>query len=212
MNREGAHDSLHEVSKMNTTVNINCPVDNWITEEDLPASASLKVVRINSPSYGLTEDEITDRNEFIRCYLFSDFELLMMIPNQTPTTDFFFSDVDVSHAEYSAFNTVDFQRTRRPFDRYAYAMKKIMARIQDLAIIHSSTSSEDGRKHTYQRYKRLVEVEFRERLFELVAQYRNTWSLERRSAIKQKIGEINRRIMECRRVWERHAPPSVWDF
>ena len=197
---------------MNTSVSTNYPVNSWITEQDLPASASLKMVRINSPNHGLTEDEIQDRNEFIRCYMISDFELLMMIPKQEPENDFFISDVTPSDEGYNAFNTVDFQRTLMPFDRYGYAMKKIMERVKELAIIHSSVSSIDSRDHTYQRYETLVEVEFRYRMLELVEQYRNTYRPERRYIIKQKIGELNRRILECRRVWERYAPPSAWDY
>jgi len=196
---------------MNTTASISCPADSWIIEEDLPARPSLKVVRINSPDYGMTDDEIQDRNEFIRCYLISDFELLMMIPKQSPENDFFIPDVDVSCEEYSAFNTVDFQRTQMPFDRYGYAMKKIMERVKELAIINSSLSSQDGRNHIYQRYQRLVEIEFRERLLGLVERYKKTYCPHRRYFIKQKIGELNRRIMECGKVWERYAPPSVWD-
>lgn len=54
--------------------------DSWIPEEEMPARAGLKVIRKNHPDFGLTEDEIQDRNEFIRCYLMSEFESLLMIP------------------------------------------------------------------------------------------------------------------------------------
>ena len=47
-------------------------VDSRIVEEDLPVRANLKVIRINAPDYGLTDDEIQDRNEFIRCYLLNE--------------------------------------------------------------------------------------------------------------------------------------------
>ena len=46
---------------------ISFTVDNWIAEEELPVRANLKVIRRNDPDYGLTEEEIQDRNEFIRC-------------------------------------------------------------------------------------------------------------------------------------------------
>lgn len=196
---------------MNTINCISHPVDSWTREQDLPPSAALKIIRLNDPNHGLTEDEIQDRNEFIRCYILSNFELLMMIPKQAVENDFFIPDVDVFHEEYSAFNTVDFQRTQMPFDKYGYAMKKIMERVKELAIIHSSVSSQDSRDHTYQRYEALVEIEFRYRMLDLVKEYKNTFRPERRYIIKQKIGELNRRIMECRRMWERYAPPSVWD-
>jgi len=196
---------------MNSIRCINHPVDSWITEQDLPASAALKVIQANDPNYGLTEDEVQDRNEFIRCYIISHFELLMMIPKMEAENDFFIPDVDVFHEEYSAFNTVDFQRTLMPFDRYGYAMKKIMERIKELAIIHASVSSQEGRNHTYQRYEAFVDIKFRTRLLELVEAYRNTFSPEKKYILKERIGELNRRIMDCRRLWERYAPPSAWD-
>ena len=194
---------------MNTTRNIGHEIDSWVVSEDLPVSAALKVIRINDPNYGLTDDEIQDRNEFIRWYLMQDFELLMMIPEQMPENDFFYTDCCATDSEYSAFNTHDFQKSLRPFDKYAYAMKKIMERIQDLAIIHSVISSQERRQNTYQRYEALVELEFRNRLMWLVSRYQNTDIEETRFYLKQKIGELNRRILECRKIWEQYAP---WDF
>ena len=54
-------------------------VDSRIVKDDLPVMANLKVIRANDHDYGLTEDEIQDRNEFIRCHLLSEFVLLTMI-------------------------------------------------------------------------------------------------------------------------------------
>ena len=196
---------------MNTINCISHPADSWTREQDLPPSAALKVIRLNDPNHGLTEDEIQDRNEFIRCYILSNFELLTMIPKHIPENDFFIPDVDVFHEEYSAFNTVDFHKTLGLFDKYGYAMNKIMERVKELAIIHSSATSRDSRNHAYQRYEAFVEIEFRYQLLDLVKEYKNTFRPERRYFIKHKIGELNRRIMECRRIWERYAPPSVWD-
>ena len=182
--------------------------DRWIPEEELPVRAGLKVIRKNDPDYGLTEEEIQDRMEFIRCYLSKDFEILLMIPTQSNTDDFFIPDCDVFSDEYSAFNTHDFQKTQRPFDKYGYVMKKIMERIKDLAILYSVISSPERRMNIYHRYESLVELEFRERLLSLVERYKRTSDPDRRLAIKQKIGEVNRRILEAKRVWEQDAP---WD-
>ena len=55
-------------------------VDSWIDQEELPVRANLKAIRKNDPDYGLSQDEIMDRNEFVRCYLLQDYELLLMIP------------------------------------------------------------------------------------------------------------------------------------
>ena len=89
-----------------------------IPEEEFPARVGLRVERKSDPDYGLSEDEIADRNEFIRCYLVREFELLMMIPAKTEGDEFFIPDCHVTDDAYSAFNTVDFQQSIKPFDKY----------------------------------------------------------------------------------------------
>jgi len=180
--------------------------ESSMTEMDLPVRAGIRVIRQNDPDYGLSDDEIADRNEFIRCYLARELELLMMIPTDTEENDFFISDFHVADEAFSAFNTVDFQRTQKPFDKYAYAMKKIMGRVKDLAILHSVINDEEGRENILERFNALVELEFRERLFRYVEQYKASQSDERKSSLKQKIGEMNRRILECKKIWEQFAP------
>ena len=187
-------------------------VDSWILKDDIPVMANLKVIRRNDPNYGLTEDEIQDRNEFIRCYLLQEFELLTMIPEQDKENKLFFGDYGVDDSAYSAFNTMDFNRQLRPFNKYDYAMKKIMERVKDLAIMNSSINLEEGRKDTYRRYEALVDHEFRSRLSGFIDRYRKILNEEKRYWMKQKIAEFNRRIMECRKIWERYAPPENWDF
>ena len=193
---------------MNTTKNIRHEIVSQIAEEELPVSAELKVVRRNDPNYGMTEDEIQDRNEFIRWYLMKDFAPLMMMPEQDTEDGFFLIDYTVDDEEYSALNSMDFQRTLRPFNKYAYAMKKIMERVQDLAILHSVVSSHHRRKDIHQRYEALVEYEFRNRLMALYKRYQNTKNDIIKLSIKQKMGEINRRILDCKKIWEQYAP---WD-
>jgi hypothetical protein len=180
--------------------------EDRIPEEELPVRAGIKVIRRNNPDYGLSKDEIADRNEFIRCYLAREYELLMMLPASAERNDFFVSDFHVTDEAYSAFNTVDFQRTMKPFDKYGYAIKKIMGRIKDLAILHSAISQDEGRENTLGRVKALVELEFRERLLRYVEQYKASQSDARKLSLKKKIGEMNRRILECKRIWERYAP------
>jgi len=182
--------------------------ENFIPEEELPVRAGIKVIRRNSSDYGLSDDEVADRNEFIRCYLAREYELLMMLPVGTEENNFFISDFHVSDDGYSAFNTVDFQRTLKPFDKYGYAMKKIMGRVKDLSILHSVISHEEGRENTLERFKSLVELEFRERLLRYVERYKAAKTDDQKMSLKQKIGEVNRRIIECKRLWEQFAP---WD-
>ena len=96
--------------------------DIWIDDDELPTRASLKVIRLNDPDYGMTQDEIDNRNEFIKCYIQRDFEALLMIPVEKIERDFF-----IDNWEESAFNTEDFYRLYPgTFNKYAYKIKKIM--------------------------------------------------------------------------------------
>ena len=182
-------------------------IDKWIPQEQLPTRAGLKVIRTNHPNYGLSQDEIQDRNEFIRCHLLKEFELLLMIPKQETEDDFFITDYNT---ENSAFNTVDFQKQLRPFNKYAYAIKKIMEHIKDLAIMHSCCTHPENRRSVSLKYEDVVANQFRERLLRFVDQYKRA-GYERRHLLKQKIGKLNQKILECKKIWERYAPPECWD-
>jgi hypothetical protein len=183
-------------------------VDSWIGEEELPVTGQLKVIRQNDADFGLTEDEIDERNEFIQWYLMQDYVPLLLVPRQVSQTSFFIPEVDVTSEEYSAFNSHDFQDSLKPFNRYGYAMKKIMERIQHLAILHSSLSSEQGRLNTQQRYEAFLEARFGRRLAYLVERCQMTDDPDRKLELKRKIAELSRRIVEAKRIWERFAP---WD-
>ena len=187
---------------------IGTAIDKWIVEEELPVREGLKVIRLNDPDYGLTEDELDERNEFIQWYLLQDYSLLLMVPKQERETDFFIVDLDVAAPGYSAFNTHDFQDALKPFNKYRYAMKKIMERIRDLAILHSCLSSPEGRLNTHRRYEAFLEARFRSRLAYLIECCQMTDDPDRRLELKQKIAELTRRILEAEGIWERFAP---WD-
>ena len=85
-------------------------------------------------------------------------------------------------------------------------MKKIMERVMDLAIMHSVISSHEGRMNVYHRYESLIEFEFKGRLMVHVEQYKRTYEAQRSLNLKKQIGEINRRIIEARMIWEQYAP------
>ena len=96
--------------------------------------------------------------------LLMDYEPLILIPRDISDTDFFDMGCDVMSQADSAFNTHDFQKGLPAFNKYGYAMKKIMERVKDLAIMHSSISSSEGRTATLHRYEALVDYEFRDQL------------------------------------------------
>jgi hypothetical protein len=184
---------------------IGYTIGRWIDQEELPVRANLKVIRKSDPDYGLSDDEIMDRNEFVRCYLLQDCELLLMIPKQDGEDDFFIKDY-----QESAFNTFDYHRLHpsRSFNKYAYRIRKIMEQGMDLAIMHSCISSEEGRQNVQRRYQILVNAEFRYPALRQVERFRNCSDREKRYQLKKKIGHYNTMILKCNEIWRAHSPPG----
>jgi len=178
-------------------------MNNWIDENELPVRADLQVVKINDPDYTMTQDEIEDRNEYIRCYILSGFEALLTIPVNKYESDFF-----IENWEESAFNTEDYYRMypNTGFNRYSFRIKKILQEVEHLAILYSCISDNQGRQRTFNRYKTLVDNEFRNKALFLIGKYRITNDSEERLALKEKISELNKRILQCKKIWEQYAP------
>lgn len=176
-------------------------VDKWVEEDGL--QGGLVVVRTKDPWYGMSEEEVEDRKEFIRCYLNRDFAVLFFIPVQPRENDFWAS----SYQEFieSAFNTYDFQRDQQPFNNYAYRIRKILEQVKDLGILHSCISQPESRANIQRHYENLVDDEFRARLLSLAARYQTAAGEEERYLLRQKIAELNRRIRQCQKIWEKYA-------
>jgi len=187
---------------MNQTISET--VDRWIEEET--SIGRVSIIRKNSPWYGMSEDEIEDRREYIRCYLLRDLELLLMIPVAAPENDFWFS----SHQEFleSAFNTWDFQKDRRPFDKYGYRVKKVLERAEDLALLHSCISQPEGRAWIKANFEAFIDNEFRDQLLSLVDRHNRTFDEESRLKLRYRIARLNRHILDCQKVWDRY---SLWE-
>jgi len=180
--------------------------DLWVDEESVPASSVLKVVRKNDPWSGMDDEEIEDCKEFIRCYLHKEFEVVLQIPVQPVENDFWSSN----HEDFaeSAFNTYDFQKTQRPFDKYCYRMKKVLERVRDLAIMHSCVSSFEGRENIQRRYQCLVDTEFREPLLRLVERFGGCADQEQRFELKRRVARLNRMVLKCNEVWDGLSSPD----
>ena len=185
---------------------ISQTVDTWIREEEIPVSPAFKVIRKSDPWYGMSEEEAEDHKEFIRCYMLKDFETILLIPIQAQECDFW----SPTHQDFleSAFNTHDFQKTLRPFNKYAWRIRKILEQVRDLAIYHSSTSQPEGRERIQRRYENLVVNEFRDRLLNLTERHQRAYTDEQRYEIKKKVAELNRRILQCQKIWNEYA---FWD-
>ena len=185
--------------------------ENCVPEEEMPVRAGLVAIRKSDPNYGLAQDEIQARNEYIRCYLLKDFELLMIIPKQATEDDFFIHDCDVFSQQYSAFNTHDFQCQMRPFNMQGYVMKKIMERVKDLAIMHSCISQPENRQLVFEQFLSFMSFEFVDEVEEFARQLHTDISYTKQAQIKRKITTLSRKIQKCKRIWERYAPAENWD-
>ena len=185
--------------------------ENWVPEEQLPPSAGLKAICKTDPNHGLSEDEIQDRNEYIRCYLLKDFEHLMIIPKQNTEDDFFIHDCDVFSPQYSAFNTHDFQKQMRPFNMQGYVMKQIMERVKDLAIMHSCIGEPENRQLVFDRFISFMAFEFVNEVEALARRLHTDITATEQAEIRRKITSLSRKIQKCKRIWERYAPAENWD-
>ena len=138
---------------------ISQTADTWIIEE-IPVSPALKIIRENDPWYGMSEEEIEDH------------EFILQIPIELQEKDFWAPN----HQGFqeSAFNTHDFQRTLPPFNRYAWRIKKVLEKIRDLAIYHSSTSQPKGKARLQRRYEIVADNEFRDRRPALFQRYQKS--------------------------------------
>ena len=112
-----------------------------------------------------------------------------------------------NHPDYqeSTFNTYDFQITQAPFNKYAWRIKKVVEKIRDLAIYHSSTSQPEGKERIQKKYEIVVDNEYRNLLRYWVEQYKRAADEERIYQAKRRIAELNRRILLCQKVWEEYA-------
>ena len=198
-----SREGLQERERSRSEIAIDSEAGALFDSEELPMSPVLRVEKRNNPWYGMSEEEVEDRKEFIRCYLNKEFEVILQIPVEPHGNDYWAP----SHQEFmeSAFNTWDFQRNQRPFNKYAYRIRKVMEQVKELAILHSSISRPEGKANTQKRYENLVQNEYRGLLLYWVQQYRRAVDEERIYQIKRRIAELNRRILQCRKVWEEYA-------
>jgi len=182
---------------------ISQTADTWVSEEEIPVSPALKVIRPNDPWQGMSEEEVEDAKEFIRCYLLKDHELILQIPAQAQENDFWAPN----HPDFqeSAFNTWDYQKTLQPFNKYAWRIKKVLERVRDLAIYYSSTSQPEGKARIQKVCEIVVDNEYRDRLLILAERHQRARDEEQRDEIKEKVAELNRRILQCQKVWEDYA-------
>ena len=152
------------------TKEISEAVDSWIAEEELPVSPSLKPIRKYDLYSDMDEEEIQAYFDFMEWYLSQEHLIFLDLP-MTEEPDFWPVELDDFGNNISAFNTHDYERLH-PFDRYHWKLKKVYESVKELALTYSYISQEEGRKNIYQRYKNLVENEFRDEAVMLLEHYK----------------------------------------
>ena len=163
--------------------------------DDLPVRAGLKVRRCNDPWQGFNDEMHESHRDFIAWFLKREHEVMLSIPSEDKNTDSFFIYPD--DYEESAFNTCDFHRHKGnfSFDKYGYRLKKIMERVNDLAMMHSCISDEESRNNVKQRCRSFMENEFL--IDALEAQKKKD---------NRKANRLFKYIEQCKQVWQEWNP------
>ena len=185
---------------------ISTQVDMWIAEEELPPHPHLRPIREFDGLYPEDEDERQAYFDFIHWAMSREHEVLLSIPKPVRETDFWAHDIDEFGNDVSAFNTTDFKRLYPDlFNRYQYRLKKVFERVKDLAETYSCISQEAGRKNIHQRFKDLVDQEFRDQAKLLLKTYREHPHLVNKVKLFDRVAEANRHIRKCRQIWRTYA-------
>ncbi len=169
-------------------------ISDYSAIDDLPVRAYLRPIRGFDMYKGMDDDEMVVYNDFMNWHLRQDMTPLLSIP-KTRTGDFIPVQLDESGADISAFNTADFHRGKHKFDKYAYKLKKVFERVNDLALMHSCISDEHGRENVKKRCRAVIEVEFMLDLIE--AQQKGDCSKAR---------QLMKKVAECVRIWRGWNP------
>ena len=137
-------------------------VDRMIREEELPTTASLRVMRqfdsVRQPM-GIEDEDDTDMIEdpeeleiergawcdFIRQHIEKDHRLISIIPQDSYEQDFFRIELDEMGHDVSAFNTADYQRTHAPFSLYHWQLEKLCEKVKHMAIDFSIIKDEKAK-------------------------------------------------------------------
>jgi len=187
---------------------ISQAVDSWIAEEELPTHPLLKVIKQFDDVFPADwdEDEFEAYWEFIRKGLMKDYEPLLSLPRQDKNPELWPFCLDVPEYLDSAFNTHDFKRLHPVvFNKQSYRLKKIYERVKDLALTYSCITSKEGKTNTYERFRTLVESEFRDWAVWTMNLIDRTKDPEERQQLRRNLYKLSMRIQECNRIWRENA-------
>ena len=93
----------------------------------------------------------------------------------------------------------------KPLNGYQYRLKQIFEKVKDLAVMHSCISHREGRENTRQRYKSLVESEFRDEAVVLLDTLKKYPQWVDRKKLAIRLAKLNSNIRKCNEIWKAHA-------
>jgi hypothetical protein len=176
-------------------------IDCWIDEVDLPQRVNLKPIRRFDDLYPKDEAEREAYWDFVHWYLSQEFQALMSIP-KPPEQDFWMFEHDDSIS--FPYSSIDYQRLH-PFNRFAYKLRKIYERVEDLALLHSCISEEEGKANITKRFNKLVKEEFRNKAVMLLENYRRYPHLINKQKLFVRIANLDSRIQRCKSTWLKYV-------
>lgn len=157
---------------------------------DVPTRVELKELAKIFDMWSEFDDEMSeDYRDFMSWFMRKDDALLEHIPIKN-VKGFF-----VTEFEESAFNTCDFQNDKPKFNKYGYRIRKVMERVDDLAMQHSCIADAKGRAGVRKMCKGLVESEF---LIEALD--------AQKGGDSRKAKRLMKRVEQCADVWRGWNP------
>jgi len=181
-------------------------VDSWILEEDLPGPAFLKPINKKDELYteiGIETDEEREAYwDFIYQCINMENKIILDLPMPEDTE--FWPPIETDESLSFAFSSMDYQR-RNQFNKYHWKLKKIYEKIKDLAITYSCISDEQGKKNIHQRFKNVVEKEFRDRAVMLIETYKKHSVWVNKHKLFNEIEELNSKIKKCKKIWNQYS-------
>lgn len=191
---------------------VSIAVDKWIDEMDLPTSAVLKPYRKYREASPDEPGELEEWYEAVRTVFLKEHQLMLSIPKpveQSHKPDFWQKDLDEFGIDQSAFNTMDFHREHNvKFNKHAWRINKIYERVKFLGILYSCVSHEEGRRNTFQKFKNLVELKFKDEADMLVKHLKKYPHLIDSVKTAGRITALNYHIRKCNEIWKKY---STWE-
>lgn len=180
-----------------------------IVEEDLPVSPFLKPIDKKEELYkeiGIFNDEEKDAYwDYIHQSMAKEHEILKVIPMQEKTDRW--PPIETPESLSFPFSSMDYQR-EHPFNRYHWRLEKIYEKVKGLGIDYSTASDEEGKDSILQRYKNLVDDEFKDKADFVLETYRTYPQLMDKNKVFARLADLHSKISKCKDIWNKY---SSWE-